>query len=147
MRQPPLKPSEAPDRAPPSARPPREARALCGRNLAMRNRRQNFEQQLAEILGRVYRGEVDPETLRRVYGRERRRQQLQNERPQQMRFAVEQVRQCLPAQRPRHKVRHTPSGIADATGATLWVARAALDEAFRARPRARGSEINTKWLR
>ena len=78
---------------------------------------------------------------------ERRRQQLQNERPQQMRFAVEQVRQCLPAQRPRHKVRHTPSGIADATGATLWVARAALDEASRARPRARGSEINTKWLR
>ena len=52
-RQPTLKSHEAPDRAPPGTRPPCQARALAGRDLAARNGRQNLGQQLLEILGRV----------------------------------------------------------------------------------------------
>jgi hypothetical protein len=41
-RQPALKSCEAPDRAPPGARPPRETRALGGRDFTARDHRQNL---------------------------------------------------------------------------------------------------------
>ena len=44
MRQPALKSREAPDRAQPGTHPPREARALSGRDLAARDGRQNLGQ-------------------------------------------------------------------------------------------------------
>jgi hypothetical protein len=72
-------------------RPPCEAQALGRRNLATRNGRQNLGQELPEILDRAQRRQIDPETLRRVHGFERRWQQPHGEGPQQMRLAVEQL--------------------------------------------------------
>jgi hypothetical protein len=74
MREPALKSCAAPDRAQPGTHPPRNACTLCGRDLATRNRRQNRGQQLPEMLDRAQRRQIDPEPLRRVDRRERRRQ-------------------------------------------------------------------------
>jgi hypothetical protein len=107
---------EAPERAQPGTPPPRDARALSGRYLAARNGRQNRGQHLAEIRDRAQRREVDAETLRRVDRSERRRQELRGEGPQQMRLAVDQIRQRLRAQRPRDKIGHPPLGVGDPRG-------------------------------
>jgi hypothetical protein len=72
-------PCEAPDRAQPSTPPPRDARGLAGRDLAARDSRQNGGQHLSEIRDRAQRRQVNPETLRRVDGSERRRQELRGE--------------------------------------------------------------------
>ena len=82
---------EAPDRAQPGTPPPCDARGLGGRDLAARDGRHNGGQHLPEILDRAQRRQVDPETLRRVDGGERRRQDLRGEGPQQMRLAVDQI--------------------------------------------------------
>jgi len=74
MREPALKSCAAPDRAQPGTHPPRNACTLCGRDLATRNRRQNRGQQLPEMLDRAQQRQIDPEPLRRVDRRERRRQ-------------------------------------------------------------------------
>jgi hypothetical protein len=75
MRRSVLKSCKArPDRAQPGARPPRDACSLGGRDLAARNGRQNRGQDLPDILDRTRRRQIDPEMLRRVGGRERRRQ-------------------------------------------------------------------------
>ena len=68
-------------------------------------------------------------SLGRVDGGERRRQELRGEGPQQMRLAVEQIRQRLRAQRPGHKIGHTPPGIGDAARPTARVAGASLGKA------------------
>jgi hypothetical protein len=75
MRRSVLKSCKAcPDRAQPGTRLPRDACSLGGRDLPARNGRQNRGQHLPDILDRARRRQIDPEMLRRVGGRERRRQ-------------------------------------------------------------------------
>jgi hypothetical protein len=102
------------DRASLGTHPPCDAHALGARDLAACNGRQNAGQHPPEILRRPQREQVDPETHCRVDGSKRRRQQLRREGAQQMRLAVEQIRQRLRAQRPGDKIGHAPLGIGDA---------------------------------
>jgi hypothetical protein len=69
-----------------------------GRDVAARNGLQNSGQHLPAILDGPQRRQLDPETLRRIDG-SRRPQELRREQPQQMRLAVEQIRQRSRAQR------------------------------------------------
>jgi hypothetical protein len=75
-------------------------RGLGRRDRAAPDGHQNGGYDAQKILGRPHRRQVDPETLCRVDGGERRRQELRGEGPQQMRLAVEQVGQRLRAYRP-----------------------------------------------
>jgi len=93
----------------------------------MRDGRQNGGHHPPAILGRAQRRQVDPETLRRIDGG-RRRQKLCGERPQQMRLAVEQIRQRLHAQRPGDEIGHAAPGIANAARPPARIARAPLGE-------------------
>ena len=88
-----------------------------------------------------------PRCSRRVDGGERRRQDLRGEGPQQMRLAVEQIRQCLRAQRPGHEIRHAPPGIGNAARPAARVAGASLGEAPARVARATQRGIRSKLLR
>jgi hypothetical protein len=65
---------------------------------------------LLDVFDGAQRRQIDPEMLCRVGGREPRRQYLRDERPQQMRPAVDQTRQRLRPQRPGRKIGHSPLG-------------------------------------
>ena len=137
-REPVCQSCEAPDGAQPGAHPPCDAHALGGRDLAVRNPRQNSGQNLPAILGRAHRFEVDPELRCRVEG-SRWRQQLLGEHPQQLRLAVEQIGQRLRAQPPSSEIRHAAPRIWNTRRAAERVAGASLREGARAR-RAREAE-------
>jgi hypothetical protein len=115
---------------------------LGGRDLAARNRRQKGGQHPPEILDRRQRRQVDPATLGRVDGSERRRQELRGDGPQQMRLAVDQIRQRLSAQWPRRKIGQAPPGIGDATRRATRVAGASLGK-----PSARMARSGETWIR
>ena len=68
--------------------------------------------------------------LRRVDGSERHRQELRDEGPQQMRLAVDQIRQRLRPQRLGDKIRHALPGIGDAARPAARVAGVSLGEAL-----------------
>ena len=144
MRPPALHSCEAPGGAQPGIRPLCDMRGLGGRDVAVRNRRQHGGQHLSKIPERPQRRQVDPETRRRVDGSGRRRQELRGEGPQQMRLAVEQIRQRLRAQRPSHEIRHAPLGIGDAARPATRVAGMARGEAPARVARAGGKEIRVK---
>jgi hypothetical protein len=82
-----------------------------GRDVAARNGLQNSGQHLPAILDGPQRRQLDPETLRRIDG-SRRPQELRREQPQQMRLAVEQIRQRSRAQRPGGEIGYAAPGIA-----------------------------------
>jgi hypothetical protein len=107
---------------------PRDACALVGRDFAARNSGKNARQQAPAILRSVQRRQVEPEALRRVDIRERRRQELPGERPQQMGLAVDEIRQRLRAQPPSGGIGHPPPRIADAERPAARIARAPLRE-------------------
>jgi len=119
-------------------------RRLGGRDVAVRNRRQHGGYHPSKILERAQRRQVDPETLRRVDGSERRRQELRGKGPQQIGLALEQMQQSLRAQRPGDKIGHAPLGIADAARLAARVSRASLGEMPARIARARPKEIRTK---
>jgi hypothetical protein len=136
--------SEAPEGAQTNTHPPRDARSLDGRNLAVRNGRQNGQQHLRDILDRAQRRQVDAQSLGRVGRSERRRQQLRGEGPQQIGLAVEQIRQRLGTQRSGHEIGYAPLGIGDAARPAPWVAGASFGEALARVARARQEGIRTK---
>jgi hypothetical protein len=144
MRQPALQSCEAPDHAQPGTHAPRDACGLGGRDLAASNGRQNGGQHRPEILDRAQRRQIDPETPGRLDGSERRRQQLRGQRPQQMRPAVDQIRQRLRAQRPCDEIGHAPLRIGDAARPAPRVAGASLGEAPARATRARHEGIRAK---
>jgi hypothetical protein len=74
------------------------------------------------------RRQIDPEMLPWVGGGERRRQYLGGEGPQQMRLAVDQIRERPRAQRPGRKIRHAPLGIGNAARPAARIAGASLGE-------------------
>jgi hypothetical protein len=105
---------EAPRRAQPAIHPLCDMRGLGGGDVAARNGCQNGGQHLSKILDRPQRRQIDPETRCRVDGSERRRQELRGEGPQQMRLAVEQIRQRRRAQLPSREIGHAPPWIGNA---------------------------------
>jgi hypothetical protein len=121
-------------------------RGLGGREIAARNGHQNGGQRLPEIFGCAQRRQVDPKTRRRVDGSERRSQQPRGERPQQVRLAVEQIRQRRRAQRPGDKIGHAPPGVGDAARPAARVAGASRGEAPARVARAREKGIRIKLL-
>ena len=84
----------APGRAQPGFRPLCDMRGLGGRDVAARNGCQNGRQHLSKILDHPQRRQLDPETRRRADGSERWRQELLGEGAQQLRLAVEEIRQA-----------------------------------------------------
>jgi len=107
---------------------------------------------VTKIRDRPQRRQADPETGRRVDGTERRRQELRGEGLQQMRFAVEQIRQRLRIQRPGRKIRQAPPGMGECRAgrqrAACWSFPWRSARAPRARGR-KGSGPNSKdsWTR
>jgi len=71
---------------------------------------------------------------------------LRGERPQQMRLAVDQIRQRLRAQRPSRKVGHPPLGIGNAARPPPRIAGASLHETPSRVARTRQQGIRTKLL-
>jgi hypothetical protein len=71
---------------------------------------------------------------------------LRGERPQQMRLAVDQIRQRLRAQRPSRKVGHPPLGIGNAARPPPRIAGAPLHETPSRVARTRQQGIRTKLL-
>jgi hypothetical protein len=135
---------EAPGRAQPGIRPLCDMRGLGGRDVAVRNRRQHGGQHLSKIPERPQRRQVDPETRRRVDGSERRRQELRGEGPQQMRLAVEQIRQRLRARRSGGEIGQAPPGVGNAARPAARIAGASLCETPVLVARARQKGIRPK---
>jgi hypothetical protein len=119
-------------------------RGLGGRDVAVRNRRQHGGQHLSKIPERPQRRQVDPETRRRVDGSERRRQELRGEGPQQMRLAVEQIRQRLRARRSGGEIGQAPPGVGNAARPAARIAGASLCETPVLVARARQKGIRPK---
>jgi hypothetical protein len=67
-----------------------------------------------QFLAVAHRPALDAEPLGRVARRDRRRQQLRRQRPQQMRLAVEQGRKPLGTERPGKQVGDAPPRVRDA---------------------------------
>jgi hypothetical protein len=105
-----------------------DACPLHRRNFAARNGRPNPGEPRPDILERPQRRQVDRETLRRIDGAQRRRQELRGERAQQIRLAVEEVRQRLRAQRAGEEIRGAPLGIGNAGRPAARVAGASSGE-------------------
>jgi hypothetical protein len=119
-------------------------RGLGGGDVAARNGCQNGGQHLSKILDRPQRRQIDPETRCRVDGSERRRQELRGEGPQQMRLAVEQIRQRRRAQLPSREIGHAPPWIVNAARPPARIAGASLCETPARLARARQKGIRLK---
>src|SRR5262249_23906296 len=82
---------------------------------------------------------IDPDIRRGVQWGKRRRQELHGMRPQEMRLAVDEIRQRLWAQRPGNKIGYTPLRVSDAARPAARITRASLAKRPRA-SRARGKK-------
>src|SRR5215469_2272178 len=90
---------------------------------------------------------IDPDIPRGVQWRKRRRQELHGKRPQEMRLAVDEIRQRLWAQRPGNKIGYTPLRVSDAARPAARITRASFGEAPARVARAGQEGIRIKWLR